>query len=148
MKRHVVFICAFAVSHLIASEQTTSSEPGIIGAIDPAAERRLGELALEQMLNTYALSTDKAQIALVNEIGFQILRSIDETAFIDDWQFILINSERVNAFSVPGGKIIISSRLLRDITVDGKPDVGTLAAIIGHEIAHVRMHHVVVNLRN
>jgi predicted Zn-dependent protease len=148
MKRHVLFICAFAASHLIASDQTGSNEPGIIGAIDPAAERRLGELAFEQVLNTYALSTDKAQIALVNEIGFQILRSIDETAFLDDWQFILINSERVNAFSVPGGKIIICSRLLRDITVDGKPDVGTLAAIIGHEIAHVRMHHVIVNLRN
>src|SRR5438552_11738981 len=144
----VLLICGVGLSQGIASEQQKVEGDNIVGAIDPAAERRLGELALQQVVDTYALSTDKAKIALVNEIGFRILRAIDDTAFPDDWQFVVINLDRVNAFSLPGGKIIICSRLLRDITADGKTDTGILAAVIGHEIAHVRMHHAMANLRN
>jgi predicted Zn-dependent protease len=147
-KLAIALICAACLSDALAAGQEKSSEENIIGTIDPAAERRLGELVLQQVLTSYSASTDQAKIALVNEVGYRILRAIDDSGFLDDWKFIVINSDRVNAFSLPGGKIIICSRLLRDITANGKTDLGMLAGIIGHEIAHVRMHHAIANLRS
>jgi predicted Zn-dependent protease len=148
MKWLLALVCAAGLSHAIAGEQTGVVEENIVGAIDPAAEKRLGELILANILRTYARSTNQAQISLVNEVGYRILHAIDDNALIDDWQFIIINSEISNAFSLPGGKIIIFAGLLRDLTADGKIDSGILAAILGHEIAHARMHHFLANLRN
>lgn len=136
------------MSRPIAGEQAGVTENNIVGAIDPVVERRIGELILADVLRIYVPSTDQAQISLVNEIGYRILRAIDDSALVDDWRFIVINSEETNAFSLAGGKIIIFAGLLRDITTDGKVDAGILAAILGHEIAHVRMHHALADLRD
>src|SRR5262249_51778513 len=141
-------ICAAALTQAIAGEQASVAEQNIVGTIDPAAERRIGELLLEQVLHNYSPSTDQTQTALVKEVGYRILHAIDDSAFVDDWQFIVINSDQVNAMSLPGGKIIIFSGLLRDVTTNEKVDVGMLAAVIGHEIVHARMHHFIANLRN
>lgn len=124
MKLLVALICTVGLSQAIAGEQAAVSEDNIVGAIDSAAEKRLGELALEQVLHNYTPSTDQAQIALVNEIGYRILRAIDDSAFLDDWQFIVVNSDQANAFSLPGGKIIVFSGLLREIKANEKSDVG------------------------
>ena len=143
MKWLLALVCAAGLSHDIAGEQTGVIEDNIVGAIDPAAEKRLGELILTNVLRAYARSTNQAQIRLVNEVGYRILHAIDDNAFLDDWQFIIINSEKSNAASLPGGKIIIFAGLLRDLTADGKVEAGMLAAILGHEIAHARMHHFI-----
>ena len=148
MKGFLALICAVGLSQAIAVEQAGVTEDNIVGAIDPVVERRLGELILADVLRYCVPSTDQAQIGLVNKIGYRILHAIDDSALIDDWQFIVINTEKTNAFSLPGGKIIISTGLLGDITADGKIDVGMFAAILGHEIAHVRMHHTLAALRN
>jgi predicted Zn-dependent protease len=148
MKLLLGFVCVAALSHAIAGEQTGVIEDNIVGAIDPAAEKRLGELILANVLRNYPSSVNQSQARLVSEVGYRILHAIDDNALIDDWQFIVINSEKSKAFSLPGGKIIISTAFLRDLTADGKVDVGMLAAILGHEIAHTRMHHFLANLRN
>src|SRR5260370_42301955 len=132
----VLLICGFGLSQGIASEQQKVEGDNIVGVIDPAAERRVGELVFQQVLSSCVPSTDQAKISLVNDIGYRILRGIDDSALPDDWQFIIINSDRANAFSLPGGKIIICSRLLPGIKTNKKVDVGMLASIIGHEIAH------------
>jgi predicted Zn-dependent protease len=148
MKWSLTLVCIAGLSYAVAGEETGITEDNIVGAIDPAAEKRLGELILANVLRTYSSSANQAQIRLVNEVGYRILHAVDDNALVDDWQFIVINSEKSNAFSLPGGKIIISTAFLRDLTADGKVDLGMLAAILGHEIAHTRMHHFIANLRN
>jgi predicted Zn-dependent protease len=148
MKWLLASVCVASLSYAIAGEQTGVIEDNIVGAVDPAAEKRLGELILANVLRNYPSSANQSQVRLVSEIGYRILHAIDDDALIDDWQFIVINSEKSNAFSLPGGKIIISTAFLRDLTADGKVDLGMLAAILGHEIAHTRMHHFIANLRN
>jgi predicted Zn-dependent protease len=143
----LALICAAALTQAIAGEQASVGQ-NIVGAIDPAAERRIGELLLERVLHNYSLSIDQTQTALVKQVGYRILHAIDDGAFVDDWQFIVIDSDQVNAMSLPGGKIIIFSGLLREVTTNEKIDVGMLAAVIGHEIVHARMHHFIANLRN
>lgn len=148
MKWLVLIVCAFCLSEARIGEGATVREDNIIGAIDPALEKRIGALMLQNVLRTNSQSSDKPQVHLVNEIGQRILNAIDDDGLTDDWQFLVIDSEAVNAFSLPGGKILIFSGLLSEITTDGKTDTGMLAAIIGHEIAHMRMHHGLESLRN
>ncbi len=52
------------------------------------------------------------------------------------WEVTLFEDESANAFALPGGKIGVYAGLLN---VAETPD--QLAAVIGHEIAHVTAHH-------
>lgn len=53
------------------------------------------------------------------------------------WQVNIIEAPDVNAFCLPGGKIILYSGLLTEI----KPTDDELAAILSHEIAHALKGH-------
>jgi len=52
------------------------------------------------------------------------------------WEFSLVQDQSVNAFAMPGGKVVINSGL---IPVAG--DEASLAVVVGHEIAHVVAKH-------
>jgi predicted Zn-dependent protease len=52
------------------------------------------------------------------------------------WEFNLVNSQEVNAWCMPGGKVVVYSGLL-PITQDET----SLAIVMGHEIAHAVARH-------
>lgn len=53
-----------------------------------------------------------------------------------DWQVSVVDSEQVNAFCLPGGKIVVYTGILPV----AKTDEG-LATVLGHEMAHATLHH-------
>ena len=63
-------------------------------------------------------------------------------AFRDDapgwsWDIHVITADRIGAWCLPGGKMVISSALFDRV----KPTDDELAAVIGHEIAHALREH-------
>ena len=52
------------------------------------------------------------------------------------WEFNLINDSQVNAFCMPGGKIVVYEGLMNLVTSDDE-----LAVVIGHEVAHAVAKH-------
>ena len=58
-----------------------------------------------------------------------------------EWEFAVINSPQVNAFVVPGGKMVVYTGLMQ--LLKGPAQESQLAAVIGHEIAHVVARHAV-----
>jgi predicted Zn-dependent protease len=58
------------------------------------------------------------------------------------WEVVVFEDDMVNAFAIPGGKIGVFTGLLR---VADNQDM--LAAVIGHEIAHVTKDHVIRRAR-
>ncbi len=52
------------------------------------------------------------------------------------YEFTLVRSETPNAFALPGGKIFISAGLMRQLQNERQ-----LAAVLGHEVAHVAAQH-------
>lgn len=52
------------------------------------------------------------------------------------WQFIVVDSAEVDAFSLPGGQVYLSRGLLAYLDSEAE-----LAAVIGHEIGHVIARH-------
>ena len=90
-------------------------------------------------------STDQAAIALVSKVGRNIADAVEsyykadgnEAALKDySWEFTLVEDASVNAFCMPGGKIVIFTGIL-PVTKD---EAG-LAVVISHEVAHAVAKH-------
>lgn len=54
----------------------------------------------------------------------------------EPWEFAVVQDEALNAFALPGNKIGVNSGMMEFVENDDQ-----LAAIIGHEVAHVAAQH-------
>ena len=79
--------------------------------------------------------TDLVLLDYVNEIGQRIIRPTEPQPFI--YRFSVFQSGDLNAFTIGGGYVYISSALLAQVD-----DVAELAGVLAHEIAHVRSRHI------
>ena len=91
------------------------------------------------------LSSDATNTAMVQRVGKRLatavesyLRQEGNTADLKyyEWEFNLVKSDEVNAFCMPGGKIVVYEGIL-PIT----KDEASLAVVLGHEIAHAVAKH-------
>jgi len=55
-----------------------------------------------------------------------------------DWRFGLLNSDAINAFSAPGGRVFITRGLYQIL-----PNDDELAGVLAHEIIHIDQRHAV-----
>jgi len=96
-------------------------------------------------LKANKLSTDKRATAQVRLVGGRIAGAVDRwlrdngmasEANQYKWEFNLIESKEMNAWCMPGGKVVVYTGIL-PVT---KTDDG-LAVVLGHEIAHAVAKH-------
>lgn len=99
----------------------------------------------DEFIKSAPLSTDKKNTELVNKVGRNIANAVEtylkNNGFADEvanyaWEFHLVKSDQVNAFCMPGGKIVIYEGIL-PVTKD---ETG-LAVVMGHEVAHAVAKH-------
>jgi predicted Zn-dependent protease len=96
-------------------------------------------------MQTAIKSTNATQSALVQTVGKKIA-SAAETYLTNNglsselsqysWEFNLVQSSDVNAFCMPGGKIVVYEGIL-PVTQD---EIG-LAVVLGHEVSHAVLKH-------
>ena len=98
-----------------------------------------------EFMKTATLSTDRTKTAMVERIGKNISTATEtylkqnglESELANfSWEFKLVKDDQVNAFCMPGGKIVVYEGLLPLIASDDE-----LAVVIGHEIAHAVAKH-------
>ncbi|MFN3872347.1 MAG: M48 family metallopeptidase [Ignavibacterium sp.] len=112
----------------------------------PASE--INALSFQQygeFLKQNKLSEDKEAVAMVKRVGVNIQKAV-ETYFTQnnmmnqlqgyEWEFNLVESNEVNAWCMPGGKVVVYTGIL-PLTKD---ETG-LAVVMGHEIAHAIAQH-------
>ncbi len=102
----------------------------------------------QKFLSTNKISTNATQTALVKKVGNNIATSI--TTFFKTykdgkymkniqgykWEFNVVDDPAVNAWCMPGGKVVVYSGLL-PVTQNET----ALAVVMGHEIAHAVAKH-------
>lgn len=104
--------------------------------ITPAQEVQIGEEARAQVLQQYKLYT--ASPALVNYIKSVGAKLLPYTERKDElrYRFDIIESDEVNAFTIPGGSVFITTEALKYIRNEAE-----LAGVLGHELAHNEDKH-------
>lgn len=99
----------------------------------------------DEFIKSAPKSTDKANTALVQKVGRNIANAVEtylkNNGYADEvasysWEFNLVKSTEVNAFCMPGGKIVVYEGIL-PITQN---ETG-LAVVMGHEVAHAVAKH-------
>ena len=98
----------------------------------------LGEQS-DNMFTVLAEAEHKNQRTRLTKLGAQMAAQVDDEF---RYQFILIDGKRygINALALPGGRILVTDRLM-DAMSDQE-----VAAVLGHEIGHVRLRHSVQSL--
>ena len=138
---------------LVACTTVQTTEPGVIGVDRKQRMSPLvSEAELEQGAATaYAqvlaaerqkgnLNTDAAQLARVRRIAERVIpqaAAFRPDARGWDWQVNLIESDQLNAWAMPGGKIAFYSGIIDKLQLNDDE----IAAIMGHEIAHALREH-------
>jgi len=99
----------------------------------------------DKFLGEHKLSTNQEQTQMVKRVGTSIQKAVEQYFQQKNlsnqlngyaWEFNLVESEEVNAWCMPGGKVVVYTGIL-PITRD---EAG-LATVMGHEIAHAVARH-------
>jgi predicted Zn-dependent protease len=94
------------------------------------------EAEFEKMRQTTLVSNDARTRSYVGCIARAIVDELDEPYASMDWDLEVFENEAINAFAMPGGKIGVFTGIL-----SVADDQDKLAAVIGHEVAHVTERH-------
>ena len=98
-----------------------------------------------EFISSHELSKDKEKTAMVKRVGKKIEGAVERYFASHDmskqlkdyrWEFNLVEDSLVNAWCMPGGKVVVYTGIL-PVTRD---ETG-LAVVMGHEIAHAVANH-------
>ncbi len=116
-----------------------------IVALNPQQESQLGAQAFQQVLQQSDVVRDGPIVSVVRGIGGRLAEASNNQDVLTllrlksqrfEWQYRVVRSREVNAFCLPGGKVVVYTGILPVAeTEDG------LATVLGHEIGHALAHH-------
>ncbi|CAH0532719.1 Beta-barrel assembly-enhancing protease [Vibrio stylophorae] len=96
----------------------------------------LGVQSFEQIKQQENIERDPKVNAYVQCVANAITPYVPRDGSFQQWEVVVFDSPQVNAFALPGGKIGVYTGLLNVARTQDQ-----LAAVIGHEIAHVVAQH-------
>lgn len=98
---------------------------------------RQSKVQFTQLKKKDPVSKNRSYQKMIERIG----KRITEVAKVDvpgtDWEFVVFDKSEPNAFAMPGGKVAVNSGLIEL----ANEDEDEIAAVIGHEVAHVAKRH-------
>lgn len=106
----------------------------------------------DQFLKENKVVTGTKDATMVKTVGQKIkaaaekyLASVGQTQYLDgyEWEYNLVQNNELNAWCMPGGKIVVYSGIL-PVTKD---EAG-LATVMGHEVAHALLNHGAQRMSN
>lgn len=96
----------------------------------------MGEQAFAQIKASTPLSRDPDAIRIVRCVAYAITDRLPAEQRSHGWEVLVFDGNAVNAFALPGRKIGVYEGIFR-----AARNQDQLAAVIGHEVAHVTSQH-------
>lgn len=149
MKRPIIVIAAAIV--LILSANASAQNWGKIAGsvfggvqqmaeaskeITPSEEHYIGRAVAALILEKYALLGNAALDNYLNKVGLTVAYHSDRPMTYGGYHFAVLNSDEINAFACPGGIILVTKGLLKEVENEDQ-----LANVLGHEVTHVAKRH-------
>ncbi len=148
MRTRVIILMALLFSAGFLFQECSTVEITGRKQLNLIPESEMISMSLTQygdFLKEHKLSDNKAEVAMVQRVGKNIAAAVEEyfrekgmSNRLKDyqWEFNLVESPEVNAWCMPGGKVVVYTGLLPV----AQNDAG-LAVVLGHEIAHAIARH-------
>lgn len=89
--------------------------------------------AYEEVKSKAKISTNQKWTAMLNRVAPRIAQASGENF---QWEWMLIESDEVNAWCMPGGKMAVYTGIMPVLKTEA-----ALAAVLGHEVAHATKRH-------
>jgi predicted Zn-dependent protease len=140
----LIGVCAVGFTMVRGCQQGPFGRVQIVG-MKPAQEAKLGLQAFQEVLSDAHVVKGGPVVRKVEEIAERLIKATSNEAFrkligtqIPDfqWDLRVVDDRQVNAFCLPGGKIVVYTAILPVAETDAG-----LATVIGHEISHALAHH-------
>lgn len=128
MKKLLITLCGIGVLVACATSPTGRKT---LKLFPEAQLTQMGAAAYQETKKQTPVSSNARERAYVACVAGAVTSLVG-----GDWEVTLFEDEAANAFALPGGKIGVYSGLLK--VAENAPQ---LAAVIGHEIAHVQAEH-------
>lgn len=131
------FLTSALVAALLNSCAVSTFDPSTGQVRTTPASKSLmvkGAQQFEAMKRKNKVSSNTAHTAQVQRVAARLKPVIGIPNA--NWEFVVFEDETPNAFALPGGKVGIHSGLFQITRNDA-----ALAAVLGHEIAHVVLNH-------
>ncbi len=138
MRNHRIkyLISLIVVAVLAASCSTTPTGRKQLVLKSDAELAREGTRQFNELRKNAPLVKDRATIDYVACVANAIVDVLDGSDAEMYWELAIIEQPQINAFVMPGGKISVFSGILGPATNQHQ-----LAAVLGHEVAHVTAKH-------
>jgi beta-barrel assembly-enhancing protease len=142
MKRMVRFkftaIGGLLIAFLLISSPISAIEPtparAFYNTFNDEQEMALGRQAAAETDKQMPILDSSLLTAYVNDLGKKIAAASRRPGI--QYTFKIVNTDEVNAFSLPGGYIYVNRGLL-----DFVQNEGELAGVLAHEVGHVVAYH-------
>ena len=136
----VTIVMSLSMLTLVLSACTTNVATGesFFAGLSRDQELALGAQAAPQFTQEFGGEVKNAALqAYVRELGERMARLTEGDFPSMPWSFTLLDSDVLNAFALPGGKVFITRGLAKRMTNEAQ-----LAGVLGHEIGHVTAQHI------
>lgn len=121
---------------LMASCTTAPSGRSQLMMVSDSQMNQLGVTSFDQLKSDGKLANKPRELAYTRCIVDALVRELPSEWQSTAWEVQLFDDPSPNAFALPGGKVGVNTGMLTLAT-----DQDQLAAVLGHEIAHVTFRH-------
>ncbi len=110
----------------------------------PKTKYYIGRSVVAQhILNQYRIYDNVKLKNYIKKIGHTLAMSSQHPETFQDYRFIVLDSDQINAFAAPSGFIFITSGAIKFAESEDE-----IAAILAHEISHIVLDHSIRSLKD
>jgi beta-barrel assembly-enhancing protease len=106
---------------------------------DIKLEIDFGRSLAGRLLSKYPLLENQSMHNYLNKLGASVVAKVGRSEL--KYYFGVIQSEEINAYACPGGHILLTKGLMKQLENEAQ-----LVGVLAHEIAHVNFRHVINQL--
>jgi predicted Zn-dependent protease len=142
-RRHIkwfplILAALFLAYQYFSSEKFVNPETGRASRVGLSTEQEaaLGLQSYQQIIAQSPTVNSGPEVAMVQRVVKRLVAATGDAGRGYDWRVSVIESRQVNAFCLPGGKIVVYTGILP--VANSEP---FLATVLGHEMAHATSRH-------